>query len=403
MAAITAAVVGGAVAAGVGSSISAKSNEKIAARASAAAAFNPFAINTGNVSAGQSVDAEGNKIEGSFTSELTAPLESAQDQLNAGVLGGTIGGPGQGLDRGFQSDRFDLGTRAAGAGAQGLVGGIEGQNRLLQDQQGQLGQATQQFQGAADFATQTAAGTAGTAARLGEGFLGQNFGDVRQQELDLLRQQARPGEDRAVNAKFQNLFSRGQLGSTGGANQIEALASAQENADVNRQLAATQTAQGLRSQNLAAGQGLLGLGQQGAGLVGNLASQRLGGATQGLGAQASAGQQRLANTQSLFGFGQDLRGLGLQESKENLGISTALSGEERANLNLSGTFGGAAATAGGNQASALLAGASGSPVGSALGAIGTGLIQQGISNIGQQQSTPELQQITLPDSAVRRG
>jgi hypothetical protein len=232
--------------------------------------------------------------------------------------------------------------------------------------------------------------------------LGQDFGQTRQQELDLLRAQARPAEERAVNSKFQNLFSRGQLGTTGGAQILGQLAQAQEGADINRQLAATQTAQGLRSQNLAAGQGLLGLGQQGAGLIGNIAAQGLTGLQGALGAQAGLGQQRLANLQGLFGFGQDLRGLGLSESQQNLGLSSALEEQIRANVNLGGTFGGAQATAGGNVANALLAGG-GSPVGGAISSFGQGLLQQGISNIGNQQSSPQLQQITLPDNVVRRG
>jgi hypothetical protein len=134
---------------------------------------------------------------------------------------------------------------------------------MLAGQQGQLGQAIGQFQQRQQGQMGQLGQISNFAAQRGAGLLGQDTGQVRQQELDLLRSQARPAEERAVNAKFQNLFSRGQLGTTGGANQIGALASAQENADIGRQLAATQTAQAQQAQNFATGQGLLGLGAQG--------------------------------------------------------------------------------------------------------------------------------------------
>jgi hypothetical protein len=392
----------GAVGAIGGSIIQSKAADKAAKRAAAAAEFNPWNISTGNVSAGMQTDKFGNPIDGKFQGTLTQPLASAQAAANVGVEGGLLAGPGQGaIDRQFQGDRFEQGTLLAGQGLNQFGQQATAQDQLLAGQQGQLGQGLADFQQQNQQAQGLVGGTSQFAAQRGQEMLGQNFGDVRASELDLLRRQARPGEDRAVNAKFQNLFSRGQLGTTGGANQIGALASAQENADINRQLAATQTAQGLQSMNQATGQGLLGLGQQGGALQGNLASQNLGAIGSTVGQQGTIGQTRMGNLQGMFGFGQDVRGLGLEESKQNLGISTALESENRAAINLGGTFGGAEATAGGNVANALLSN-SGSPVGGAISSFGQSLLQQGLSNIGTGGSSPELQQITLPDSAVRR-
>jgi hypothetical protein len=212
-----AAGVGAAAAVG-GSYISAKSNEKIANQAAQAAQFSPFAINTGNVSSGAQIDPEtGEPIAGTFQGELTAPLATAQQQANLGVLGGLQrGGVGIGSDIGFQDARFQQGTRFAGAGAQGFGQQAFDQNRLLAGQQGQLGQALGQFQQQQAGAFNQLGGISNFAAQRGAGLLGQDTGQVRENELALLRQQARPAEDRAVNAKFQNLFSRGQLGTTGG-------------------------------------------------------------------------------------------------------------------------------------------------------------------------------------------
>ena len=331
-------------------------------------------------------------------------MAGAQQAANTGVLGGVTGGPGQTAeDQLFQGQRFDQGTLLAQQGLEGVGGRFTDQDQLLQQGQGQLGQGLQDFQAKSAVANELVGQTSQFGAQRGQELLGQDFGQLRGEELDLLRQQARPAEDRAVNAKFQNLFSRGQLGTTGGANQIGALASAQENADINRQLAATQTAQGVLAQNQATGQGLLGLGQQGGALQGNMATQQLGAVQGTVGAQGNLGQQRLANTQSLFGFGQDVRGLGIDEANQQLGVTGALDEMTRANLNLSGTFGGASAQAGGNVANAILSN-SGSPVGGAISSFGQNLMTQGLGNIGtgSTDSHPELQQITLPANAVRR-
>lgn len=88
----------------------------------------------------------------------------------------------------------------------------------------------------------------------------QGFGDYRQQTLDLLRQEAKPEEDRAL-ANLQNtLFAQGRLGSSGGGLQMEAFARGLGQADLARQLAAGQEARAAQSQALNVGTGLAGQG-----------------------------------------------------------------------------------------------------------------------------------------------
>lgn len=80
------------------------------------------------------------------------------------------------------------------------------------------------------------------------------FGDVYNQNLSLLRQQAAPQEDQAYNALQNKLYSQGRLGSTGGGLDITAFAKGLGEADVARQLAAFNTAQGVAGQQEAARQ-----------------------------------------------------------------------------------------------------------------------------------------------------
>jgi len=59
-----------------------------------------------------------------------------------------------------------------------------------------------------------------------------------QGRLGLLEQQAQPGEQRQVNSTLDSLFSKGQLGGTGGAIQQEALGNSLQDARLKRQMTA---------------------------------------------------------------------------------------------------------------------------------------------------------------------
>lgn len=92
---------------------------------------------------------------------------------------------------------------------------------------------------------------------------GTGFGDVRADTLATLREQARPFEERQL-AQLQNQqFAQGRLGTTGGALQTEAFARGLGQADLDRQLRATQEARATQAQAL---QSALGLSQAGGGV-----------------------------------------------------------------------------------------------------------------------------------------
>lgn len=87
-------------------------------------------------------------------------------------------------------------------------------------------------------------------SQLNSGML-SNFNptEAANQYTSLLRQQAMPQEQQAVSSALTGLFKGGRLGTTGGANQMQALASAQSQADLGRQIAGQQ--HGLQQQLMA--------------------------------------------------------------------------------------------------------------------------------------------------------
>lgn len=88
----------------------------------------------------------------------------------------------------------------------------------------------------------------------------QGYQSTYDQQLALLRQQASPLEQQQQNALQQNQFNTGRLGTSGGALQTEAFARGLGQADISRQLAATQTAQSVQSQALNQASGLASIG-----------------------------------------------------------------------------------------------------------------------------------------------
>lgn len=380
----------GFVAAGIGAAgaiggaiISGNAQEDAANAAARAAQFSPFAIQTGL--GGTGVETTPGFAGGRLTSALSPQLGVAQSSL-AGQFAGltTQTGPEQRAIEGALGAQERMGLRLGSRGimgVQGAFGDLEGQfagaggrdEAALAELRSGLGRAAGGVGRGADVAFDQA-----------QGLLGRDFGQVREDELGLLRAQARPAEERAVNAKFQNLFSTGRLGTTGGIRGLGELARVQEQADIGRQLAATQTAQGLRGQNLAAGSGFLGLSQQGdiaqAGIRSD-AARGLFGAETGLTERGlSRGQQRLSAAEGLFGFGTEASGVGLDRAERTLGSALTLDDANRANLALSINAGSGQAAAGGNVANAILAGG-GSNVGSFFQSAGAGLLEGGLDRI----------------------
>ena len=221
-----------------------------------------------------------------------------------------------------------------------------------------------------------------------------DFSQVSQDQIARQRAFARPGEDRAVNSKFQNLFNRGALSQTGGQRQLGELALSQEMADIQRVNSGEQFANQLMQQNRAFGlsamQGGLGarqqdasfnlgraqmFGQQGQNLL-NFGGQQ---AQAGLGAQFdfsnminSRGQQRLANTQGLLGFGQQMNQGNFQQMMQLFGGIGALNQQGQNMQALSGNLSSQRSAANSKAGAQLVAGA-GSPFGSFLEGFGGGM------------------------------
>jgi hypothetical protein len=223
-----------------------------------------------------------------------------------------------------------------------------------------------------------------------------------QNTLDTLRAQARPTEERAVNSKFQNLFSRGTLGSTSGARAIGELALAQEQADIGRQIAAQQVGMQQFGQLQNAGQGLLGLGanqllagsqnqQNLAQLLGAQGLSNINSQRDFLGTQFNAQQgvsslmsqrplERLQAAQGLFGFGQQAAGTDLQQAISGINARLAMNADLRNLVALGGNIGGQQASAGA-QAAQYINQTGTSPLGAGLSGIGTGLFNAGLNQL----------------------
>ena len=140
------------------------------------------------------------------------------------------------------------------------------------------------------------------------------YRDIAANQLDLMRQQSAPQEERASNAMFQKLFSKGQLASTTGGDNFERFGEGLANADMQRQLSAQGFAEGLYrgdqqfAQNQSRlGQGLIGMGFQGQGMdqnyqnmMGSLGQGLLGqaGGFAGQGLNAAIGQSDMVNSRA---------------------------------------------------------------------------------------------------------
>jgi hypothetical protein len=192
------------------------------------------------------------------------------------LLGGLLGGdePGSPQQVGSQmANPFDVSGGLFGTSFQ------DGNLQMSLDPQLQQLQQSGLF-GAQQFMNQAQTNpNAALAGQLGEGFLGQlgtfNPMDVAQQQFGLLNPmlQEQFTQDRLGQESRQ--FAQGRLGSTGGAQDVQAMLGAQE--DARRNLLFESYGQGLQGQqhlfNL--GSGLSQLDPQLRGLFGNLANQAL--------------------------------------------------------------------------------------------------------------------------------
>lgn len=162
---------------------------------------------------------------------------------------------------------------------------------------------------------------------------GQDPQAVAQQRLDLLREQARPFEERQFAGLQENLFGTGRLGTSGGALQTEAFARGLAQADLDRQLAASAEGRAFQNQALQGAQGLSGIGTGVRSLQDQLLQSAFGRfqGTAGLAADLTGQrsgllQQNLQNQIGLAGLGQQLQsgqlGLALQALQAQGGLNT---------------------------------------------------------------------------------
>lgn len=168
-------------------------------------------------------------------------------------------------------------------------------------------------------------GNVAGAANSALGIANQDPSQIAGQQLDILRQQAQPGEQRAVNSTLDRLFSQGRLGTTGGANIVGRLAESQNQADLGRQITAFDFARGIQ-----------GDATNRAGALGGLSEQLAqGGFGRTLGAFDFAGkraQDRFGVAQQLFDNQNTSRQLNLNQALQSLGGVQGLDGQSLQNF-----------------------------------------------------------------------
>jgi hypothetical protein len=186
---------------------------------------------------------------------------------------------------------------------------------------------------------------------------------ARAQQLDLLRQEAAPFEERAFSGLQNNLFSTGRLGTTGGGLQTEAFARGLGQADLSRQITAGNEGRAAQNSQLNLAQGQLGAGSG----IRELGDQLLTGAQNRFAGTANLSQDLSANRQGLqqqqFGnlgsllqnafapqrLQQDLQSgflnnasssLGINQGVQDSSLSQAKFGLDAANVQASNRLGG---------------------------------------------------------------
>jgi hypothetical protein len=244
--------------------MSSQSEKDAMQEAAAAAAFNPYNVRGGGGSA--TFDPMGTIRMGD--DEQSAMFRNLFAQQGQNLLQG--GGFGEGAINfaNTQGSQMMPGMFQGALNASSL--GNLGQNvdafSQYANQNAMLGQ--QMGMGQMGLANQFAQRQTGINEGAAQGLFGQGFsalGNTNQDQLtsqfiDRQRAFARPGEERAVNSKFQNLYNRGILSSSGGERQIGDLAQAQEMADIQRVNAGEQFGNMVSQQNRQFGLGAIGAG-----------------------------------------------------------------------------------------------------------------------------------------------
>lgn len=181
--------------------------------------------------------------------------------------------------------------------------------------------------------------------------LDQTYGQAYDTTLNTLRAQARPEEERQFAGLTDNLFATGRLGSSGGALQTEAFARGLGQADLSRQLAATQQAQQAQQNQLGLASGAFNIGATGRNLQDELLNSAFGRFGQTAQLNADLNQARFARSmygnetmynraQNMLGTQTTLAGLPASLQAAQLGnVNSALQGQSGIQAQLLQLFG----------------------------------------------------------------
>lgn len=310
MAAVTASVVGGGLA-----YLGAKEQSDALDNAVAAASTTFYSPNF-NAAGGQvaGLNADTNNLFfglGDLESSRAGLVDLSDQSIQTALQGGL---PSSLQNAANVSSQFN---------SQGFVDPSQsGLNFLEQLVGGQLGQTGNQFNNllASGFQTglQNSAFNASQSALADASVTGQQ---ARDQSLELLRAQALPDQQRAVNSTLDNLFAGGRLGTTGGAQVIGELSEAQNQQDLAFQQAALE--EGRLAQNQAAGLATQfgALGQSTASLGDNLLQSAFNRFNTTLGVGSDLNNQRFSRGLSQFSTNQGA----LQQNLSNEALLAELS------------------------------------------------------------------------------
>lgn len=391
-------IIGGGLAA-IGGMSSAGANKRALEEAAKQAQFRPLALGAEGFGQMSLTRNNAGRVSMSDQQQLFSNLFQ-QNALNRMTGGGFGQGAmdfanllGQNLPQMW--NQADIAADPSSALAAGnMFGNFAGQNALFGQQQGMnmLGLAQQ-------FGMNPAGANEGIAQQANQfGLAALNntdFSQLANDQVARMRTLARPAEEQAVNAKFQNLFNRGTLSATSGQRGLGELAQAQEMADIQRINTADTFAQGLKQMNQNFGMGMLGTGLQARAQDANFNAQmastfgNLGQGMMGFGQQAGGqqfntalglnelintrGQQRVQNALGLMGFGNTLDQSNLNATLGMFGGIRGIGMDLRDLMGMSITGGDARAQAGARQAG-FTAQTGFSPLGSFLGGLGSGIM-----------------------------
>lgn len=279
--------------------------------------------------------------DGRLTNTLSPEMQQRMSMFDN--LGGDFLNQAMNTNYGGQAQDF--------LGLQGEVAGMQpdpGSN-FLADLQSQIGGNMNLAQGQIGDAfgmNQQLTGQAQDMFGRAQGFFDDigSADQARDRQLALMREQAQPYENRASTNLFNKLHSKGILGSSGGALQMEGFATGLGRADLDRQLAASEEGRRFQNQNMNLGMGFMGAGNQQIGLgqdliqgafrnFGNFAGmasdvegQRFG---QEMDSQNNLFNQLGSMMQSSMGierFGQQMQGNDLGTMLSMFGASQAIPG-----------------------------------------------------------------------------